>query len=110
MVQTEPRHSLEVAKADQLALEGVSRGGFCILHARERHVLLIGSFVEQTSIEVARSLWVDGRSPSRLVLRRTGAVEYSTSANMSRRRKGSAAEERCRDIPFFARPTDDPCR
>ena len=92
-----------MAKADQLAFGGAD-GGFCILHARKRHVLLIGSFVEQTSSEVARSLWVDGRTRSRLVLRRTGAAEHSTSANMSTRRKVSAAEERCRDIPFFARP------
>lgn len=33
------------------------------------------------------------------------AVEHSTSANVSTRGKGSAAEERCRDIPFFTRPT-----
>lgn len=83
MVRTEPPHSPKVAKADQLAL-----GGFCILHARERHVLLIGCHVEQTNSEVARSLWVDGRGPSRLVLRRTGAVEHNISASMSRKTEG----------------------
>lgn len=89
MAQTEPPHSPEVAKADQLALrDDLGGGGLCILHARERHVLLIGRLVEQTNSEVARSLWVDGRSPSRLVLCRTGAVEHNISANMSRRTEG----------------------
>lgn len=87
MVRTEPPHSPKVAKADQLAL-GDEGGGVCILHARERHVLLIGRHVEQTNSEVARSLWVDGRSPSRLVLCRTGAVEHNISANMSRKTEG----------------------
>lgn len=60
------------------------------------------------SSEVAPSLWVVGRGPSRLVLCRTGAVEHNISANMSRKteglEKGSAAEGLCRDIPFSARP------
>lgn len=73
MVQTEPPPSPKVAKADQLALGGGGgqARGSCILHARERHVLLIGCFVEPTSSEVARSFGVDGQSPSRLVLRRS---------------------------------------
>lgn len=82
MIRTEPPHSPKVAKADQLALGGRV---FCILHARERHVLLIGCLVEQTSSEVARSLWMDGRSPSRLALRPTGTLEHNISANMSRK-------------------------
>lgn len=49
-------------------------GVFCILHARERHVLLIGCLVEQASSEVARSLWVDG--PKSFAV---GAVPHKSS-------------------------------